>query len=116
MISLGRTAWLSSLPWWQQSLLIVLSYVVVSVVGVLFTAPTGPGSGRLLFVILLVYSCVLILLNSRTAKLFGLVVGIIAIVGVIQTTKAKKDFSRAMQEKTQRQRLERSEQAQSPRE
>lgn len=116
MISNRRMTWLFSLTWWHQSLLILLSYVVLSSATVLFIAPTGPGSGRILFVILLVHSCLMILLNSRTARLLGLVVGIIAIAGVIQTTKARKDFGRAMQEKAQRQRVERSGQARPPRE
>ena len=79
-----------------------MSYIVLMWIGASFIAPTGPGSGRIVFIFMLVYSCLLLILSSRTARVFGLVVGIIALVGIIQTTKDKEKFKRAMQERVEK--------------
>lgn len=106
MTRLIRIRWLSALSWWKQVLVLFMSYVILTFFGVLFVSPTAPGYGRELYVILLVYSCLLIFLNSKVARVFGLVVGIFALVGVILTTMEKVDFSRQMQRKIEQKRLE----------
>ena len=97
------TKWLSSLPLWQQIAFIIGSYVVVTTFGSLLIAPTGPGSDRVLYVTLLGYSCFLVLLGSRVAKIVGLVLAIGSLVGVVVSTQAKLGFIRNMERRKHRQ-------------
>lgn len=99
MTKLPGKAWFSSLTWWIQIVLVLFSYVIVASIGALFIAPTGAGSDRILYIILLVYSCFLILFGTRTARVLGIVLGMLSLIGVLYETKEKQDFHHRMEEK-----------------
>ena len=103
---LARIRSLSKIAWWKQVLLILVGYLCVFHLGALLIAPTGPGSDRIVFILLLVYSLVLAILGSRIVKVIGLLLALVFIIGVILSTKERWDFERRMEEKAQQQRLE----------
>jgi disulfide bond formation protein DsbB len=105
LILAGIRKW-PKIAWWKQVLLILGGYVCVFHLGVLLISPTGPGSERIVFILLLVYSFVLAILGSRIVRVIGLLLALVFIIMVILSTKERWDFEGRMKEKAQQQSLE----------
>lgn len=96
MIGFHRPAWFSSFASWQQVVLILASYVAVATAGSFLIAPTGPGSDRILYVVLVGYSALLIWFGSKIAKTIGLLLLLASLVGVVLSTMARHESARKL--------------------
>jgi hypothetical protein len=91
--------WFKSRGWWVQALLILGVGAIVAHIAVGFVPATDPGGDLVFYVIMLGYSCVVFFLGTRTARVLGLVLAVLCILGVIHEMKAKHDFHRMMEQR-----------------
>ncbi len=91
---------------WRELRMVGVGYVVVSILGAMLISPIGPGSDRIAYVCLLVYSLLVALACSGFPRVLSLVLSIAFLVGVITETKAREDFERHIREKYQQKLLE----------
>jgi hypothetical protein len=96
----------AQLEWWKQLFLIMAGYLMIFILGALLIAPTGPGSDRIVYVLLLAYSCCLLLFGSRLVRIVALLLGAVLVVGVILSTAEKRDFQQRIQDQGGRYPLE----------
>ena len=75
---------------------------MVLIVGTLLVAPTGPGSDRILYILLLGYSCLLIVIGTRPVRVLAAVLAVTFLVGALYATKEKSDFKHRVAEKVER--------------
>ena len=80
---------------WKKLLLIGMGYVIAFIVGVLAIAPVGPGSEWMMYVVLFLYSLLVIICNSGvTNKAIGAVLALVFLVLTIWAFETNKEFSR----------------------
>jgi hypothetical protein len=73
-------------------------YLVVAMLGAAAVRPVGPGSDRIFYLFLFVYSLLLVLVCSKWMKLLAIMLAIAFLVGVIVETKARRDSQRRLKE------------------
>lgn len=84
--------------WGKWPFLFFLGYGLAAALAAFLIAPTGPGSGRIAFIVMAVYSIIPLLLGARRVKVIALILGLLFLIGIAVETKAGLDFERAMQE------------------
>jgi hypothetical protein len=86
----------------KKLLLIGFGYFAVAVFGTLLIAPCGPGSDRIRYIVLLIYSLLIAFLYTGFTRALGVVLAIVFICGVISETIAKNRFQHHITEQIQK--------------
>ena len=77
---------------------VAVGYFGVALFGGMLIAPTGPGSDRILYVCLLVYSLLVAVFRSGLTRVISLLLAALFLTGVISETKARRDFHQHLRE------------------
>ena len=75
--------------WW---LIVLIGYLLATNIGILLIAPTGPGSSRICYIVLLVYSLVVATFGTRLMKVLAAILAIGFIMGIVSETRDKARF------------------------
>jgi hypothetical protein len=93
---------ISYFPWWKQLIVFGTGYLVAFVIGIALISPTGPGSDRIFYVILLVYSLSVIIAGSRSFKAVGIILALVFLYGAISETRARNEYNLKMKERVKK--------------
>ncbi len=83
---------------WRRLLLVGLGYLATALLGSMLIAPMGPGSDRIAYLCLLVYSLLVAVFCARLVRVVALLLAALFLIGVVVETKAQRDFQRHLKE------------------
>jgi len=86
------SVWFSTWPWAHQMVLVLVGYAMAGLLGTALVAPTGPGSSRICYLVLLGYSLVVVLFGARLMKVFAGILAIVFVIGIVSETKARESY------------------------
>jgi hypothetical protein len=80
-------------------MLVIGGYFVVGAIGALLIAPTGPGSGLVLWLCLFVYSVCIVIIGQRAMKMLSFALACLFLVGAVRERRARTEFLQKLKER-----------------